>query len=294
MGNDNLIKSIVIENSSDYYRIGFGGEDKPRYIFKIKAKSNNHENKADDMEITPLELNIKRDPIERGNIMNYDDITLVWDYGFKKLLKVDPIQHPVLIIDTPLNAFLTQENITKILFDHFKVPKFVLKASPELILELMAKKTGIVIDIQQEKIDFSVIWDSQLLRSDFLSIDVNYKDLEQQLPTICERIYQQIKRIKLLCHGGVELRKICAQNIILTGIGALIPNIKERMTQILLEIDLKIGGKPLEFIITAPTDPNNAAWIGGSNFATNMVHEEDWITSEEYHRNGAQIIHRLS
>jgi actin-related protein len=293
MSNINLLKPIVIENGSESYRVGFGGENQPFMVFKIGDSSINKKTNSNITEISPSILKIKRDPMEQGQIINYDELILVWNFIFKEILKVDPSQHPVLLVDPPLNSFITQEKLIEIIFDHFKVPKFSLKSAPELIMNMMGNETGIVIDVQQEKIDFSVVWDYELIRSDFLQMNVGIINFDQQLPSICDRMYQQIKKIKLLCHGGVELRKICAQNIVLTGVGSHIPMIKERLTQLFMEIDLKNGGKPLEFIITSPKDPENAVWKGGSIFTTQKALQKNWITFEEFQDNGPQIVHRL-
>ena len=129
------------------------------------------------------------------------------------------------------------------------------------------RETGIIIDIDKDKTDFRVVWDGDFLAGDFHRIEIGSREFIKQIQPISQEIYTFIMKIKSLCHGGVELRKICAQNIILVGEGALIPETQLRLKEEIQAIELKNKEvQSLDVNISVPSDPLNAVWMGRSQF----------------------------
>ncbi len=160
---------IVIENGSANTRIGFAGELTPREIFPTVISRQSE-------ATTRLKY-----PVENGVIVNWDDITVLWHQIFYEFLKVEPSQHPVLLLVPPFNPRLNSEKIAEIMFEEFCVPALSLALGPLVALRALEKDTGLVIDIGLDKTDFVPILEGQMIPSDTQRYDAGGRAIQLSL-----------------------------------------------------------------------------------------------------------------
>ena len=116
---DEYAPALVIDIGSGMIKAGFAGDDAPRAVFP-----------------SPLKL-------EPGT-WDWDDFEKILDHTFYNELRVAPEEHPVLLTEVPMNPKSYRENMTKIMFDTFKVPSFSIEMDAVLSLT-SCWQTGVVL-----------------------------------------------------------------------------------------------------------------------------------------------------
>jgi actin-related protein len=90
-------------------------------------------------------LNLSR-PIERGVVINWDDMEKVWHHMFYNELRVLPEEHAVLLSEAPFNPKANRQLMTKIMFETFRAPAIFVCAQSVLSLYCSGRTTGCVVD----------------------------------------------------------------------------------------------------------------------------------------------------
>lgn len=104
---------IIIDNGTGYCKVGFNTEETPRSIFpscvgypKYKNEIISSEKKefyiGQDAEEKRAVLLLNY-PIEHGVINNWDDMEKIWGHVFTNELRIDPVEHNIMITEAPLN-----------------------------------------------------------------------------------------------------------------------------------------------------------------------------------------------
>lgn len=159
--SDNLPNTaIVIDNGSGMVKAGFAGDDAPCCVFPSiigTAKYKNTMNVDVDMDINKFyvgdEAQSKRGilrlryPIEHGIITNWDDMEHIWEYTFNNQLRVNPMDHKVMLTEAPQNPKRNREKMMEIMFEKFSVSASYVAVQGVLSLYASGRTTGIVLDI---------------------------------------------------------------------------------------------------------------------------------------------------
>ncbi|KAI3383656.1 hypothetical protein SNEBB_009244 [Seison nebaliae] len=159
MDGDKLIlnQPIVIDNGTGTLKAGFAGDDKPKYqelnyigypkYQRAMTTSVDKENFIGSKAETFRGLLRMNNPMDCGVVTNWDDMEKIWRYMFsKENLNVNPIEHPVLITETPWNPQRNAEKITEIFFETFTVPAMMSAMQAVLVLYASGKTSGVVLD----------------------------------------------------------------------------------------------------------------------------------------------------
>nr|QGN00866.1 ActL2 [Drosophila obscura] len=154
---------LVIDNGSGMCKVGFGGDDVPTAIFPSIVGRPRHMsamfgigvNKSyggtDDAYVGDEAQKSRgvlalRYPIERGIVVDWDEMEKIWHYTFHTALKVAPDEHPVLLTEPPLNQKASRETMTQIMFEKFDTPAMYLAVQAVLTLYSSGRITGMVVD----------------------------------------------------------------------------------------------------------------------------------------------------
>lgn len=125
-------KPVVIDNGTGFIKAGFAGDKLPRVVSPSVvgrpvygdrvAFSDNHKSVYVGEEAVlkrgaGLKLTF---PLEHGIVSNWDDLELLWKNCLENELRVDPMEHPILLTEAPLNPKRNREVRTNLLLHRLK------------------------------------------------------------------------------------------------------------------------------------------------------------------------------
>ena len=144
---------VIMEHDSSESKIGFAGEEEPRFVFPTlygRAKLSFPpplKEYYDPDEALQHETNIKIDrPIENGIIDDWVTMVRIWDFCFDTKLKIDRKLHPVLIIIHPNNPRKIRVKIAAIMFETFEIAALCIKDTSYLINHARESKSQVKIN----------------------------------------------------------------------------------------------------------------------------------------------------
>ncbi|EFC48597.1 hypothetical protein NAEGRDRAFT_60310 [Naegleria gruberi] len=151
----NPLPILVLDNGSGLSKAGFSGEDAPRSVFPtVIGRQLLNKKNVRCIDAFVGEEAIKRDlssvkkyPIERGIIKNFDDMEVIWNHTFCNELKVNSENCCVMLSEVCLNPKEKREKMTEILFETFNVSALYCLMQSVLSLYASGRVTGLVIDL---------------------------------------------------------------------------------------------------------------------------------------------------
>lgn len=149
--------AVVVDNGSATIKAGFAGQDAPGAVFPTIVGKPRHTGVMVGMGQTDAYVGEEAQskaailtltaPIERGVVVNWDDMEKVWHHAFYNALRVAPEEHAVLATEAPRSQSAARERITQIHFETFNVPAFYLATPALLALFASGRTTGVVVDL---------------------------------------------------------------------------------------------------------------------------------------------------
>ncbi|ELW64802.1 Actin-related protein M1 [Tupaia chinensis] len=85
-------------------------------------------------------------PMERGLIVSWGDMEIVWKHIYEENLKLAPSHSPVLITEPALNPLAKRQQTTEVFFEHLGVPAFYMSIQAVLALFAAGFTTGFVLN----------------------------------------------------------------------------------------------------------------------------------------------------
>jgi actin beta/gamma 1 len=149
---------IVMDIGTALSKIGFAGEDNPRFIIPT-IPTTPLMKKSGLIRPATVSDDIRRKPVvqtkfihgksilERGVIKNWVAMENFWRAVFYDKLRVDPTRHPILLADTPLNTADNKNKIAQIMFEKIGVKSLLIILQPSLSLYASNRTTGCIVDI---------------------------------------------------------------------------------------------------------------------------------------------------
>ena len=204
--SQNLNKQIIIDLGSSEIKAGFLGNPPeikrlPNIIGENLCKINpSIINKphyiSSECEQYYSDLSI-RNPIQRGNFLNEDDIPLIFEYIFSQLgLNPEQIkEHPLLITEPLNNKYSNSENISQILFEKMNIPAIIFAKQPLLSLISTGYSTGIVLESGSDITQSCVSYEGYLIENSCLRFDYGGKDVSNTLNILLKQRNSNINYI---------------------------------------------------------------------------------------------------
>uniref|UniRef100_A0A3B5ME72 Uncharacterized protein n=1 Tax=Xiphophorus couchianus TaxID=32473 RepID=A0A3B5ME72_9TELE len=150
------VAPVVIDNGSGFTKAGFSGEDAPCAVFPSVVGRPTHQGVAvaggqkdrfiGAEALSHRDLLTLKNPIERGVVVNWDDMEKIWHHTFYNELHVDPANHPVLLTEAPLNPKPNKEKTTQVMFEAFSCPAMYVAMQPVLSMYSSGRTTGTVME----------------------------------------------------------------------------------------------------------------------------------------------------
>ena len=184
-------RHIIIDNGTGYCKAGLTGQAGPSSVFpacvgypkyNVSMVGNDKQEflVGEDAEAKRgiLKLNY---PIEHGVIKNWDDMEKIWGHVFTNELRVDPVEHNVMLTEAPMNPKENREKMAQIMFETFNVPGLYIAIQAVLSLYSAGKFTGIVADSGDGVTHFVPIFDGYSLPHAVIRLDLAGRDLTEYM-----------------------------------------------------------------------------------------------------------------
>jgi actin-related protein len=147
---------IIIDIGESSCKVGFAGDEAPRAKFpslvgreKYAAVMVDARTKkvyvGEECEHMRGVLKINY-PMQRGNIMNWEDFFEILTHIFYTVLRIDPAKHPIIYIEHLLTPQETREYVARVLFQTYNVPALFMVPSSVLAMFSVGLTNGFVID----------------------------------------------------------------------------------------------------------------------------------------------------
>ena len=220
MEQQDELQGLVFDIGSGHTKCGFSGDDAPRVDlptclgqFKKMNVLQLGEYVGSDALSKRGILNISH-PIQRGSITNFDHLQKIFAHCFKNELRVDPMDHPLLIADSPVNTVEGREKIMEILFESFGVPALYFSVQGVMAMQSSGIVSGTVLDSGKELTYALPIYEGKPIRNALQTIPFGGGDLTRSLYSLLlESGYQSYTAAEREIAGDAK-RKVCyvAQN----------------------------------------------------------------------------------
>ncbi|MBD3194873.1 MAG: zinc-ribbon domain-containing protein [Candidatus Lokiarchaeota archaeon] len=148
---------IIIDLGSAYVKVGFAGESEPRYIFPCITGTEKYTSVMVDVDARNVYvgedamrmrgvLKVSH-PIQRGNIMDWDEFYQILNHIFYNLLRIESFEnYPILYVEAPFVSNEIKEFVARVLYETHQVKSIIMVPSPILSCFSVGLTTGLIIE----------------------------------------------------------------------------------------------------------------------------------------------------
>ncbi|XP_016776968.1 actin, aortic smooth muscle [Pan paniscus] len=140
----------------------------------------------------------------------------IWHHSFYQVLHIAPEQHPMLVMEPPLNPTPSKEKVTQVLFETFNIPVLYLANQGVLSLYASGQTSGMTVESGEGMTHFVPIADGCPLHQSTFQVDIVGQDLTSYL---------------------LQLLKDNVQLLVGTGDREYIQDMKEKCCYVALDFD---------------------------------------------------------
>ena len=187
---------IVIDNGSGLLKAGFADDDAPKYVFPTIIGTPREPGilvgmDQKDCYIGQEALDKKgvldlKEPIQQGIIQDIDEMEKIWLHLMNNDLRISPDSHKFFLTEPPQNPKENREELTKLFFEEFNVPKLYLGTQAVLSLFASGKTTGTVVDCGDGISHTVPIYEGYAIPHAISKINLAGRDLNQYLMTLLQ------------------------------------------------------------------------------------------------------------
>ncbi|MFX0092632.1 MAG: actin, cytoplasmic 2 [Candidatus Hodarchaeota archaeon] len=187
---------LIIDNGSDTTKCGYAGDNHPRSIFPTLVGYGRGRSIMGDVNLPPdyvpeyyigeeamsLRGILRFDfPVESGLVTEWRSMEKIWFYIFYNDLRVNPVDHPVLLTEPPLNPALNRERMAEFFFETLNVPAMAVLSSASLALQFLEKTTGLIVDMGGDATHIVPIYDNSVISHAISRIGIAGQDITKYL-----------------------------------------------------------------------------------------------------------------
>ncbi|XP_037653034.1 actin-like protein 7A [Choloepus didactylus] len=152
-----VTKAVVVDLGTGYCKCGFAGLSKPThkisstvgkpYMETAKTGDNRKETFV-GQELLDPDIRLKLiNPLRHGIIVDWDSVQDIWEYLFRKEMKIAPEDHAVLVSDPPLSPHTNREKYAEMLFESFNTPAMHIAYQSRLSMYSYGRTSGLVVEV---------------------------------------------------------------------------------------------------------------------------------------------------
>ena len=147
--------AVVVDNGA-MCKAGFAGDGAPQAIFRsiigrpkfpslMLGLEREDAYIGDDAEYSRGVLLLSY-PVQRGIVVDWDDMEKIWHHAFYNELFIDPQEHPILLTEAPLNPKANRERMAQIIFERFNFPAMYVRVQAVLAMFAAGRSIACVLD----------------------------------------------------------------------------------------------------------------------------------------------------
>lgn len=138
--NIKKMEALVLDNGGYYCRIGRSGEDTPGTKFRSVVSIDDHQVAV----VGKDDANNCMSPIERGLIVDWERMELVWKHGLKAI-NCNPKNYAICLSETLFNPRMNREMMMQVLFESLQFPH--AQVAVEGVLNVYASGRGTALSV---------------------------------------------------------------------------------------------------------------------------------------------------
>eukprot|EP00339_Tiarina_fusa_P013742 CAMPEP_0117027354 /NCGR_PEP_ID=MMETSP0472-20121206/20002_1 /TAXON_ID=693140 ORGANISM="Tiarina fusus, Strain LIS" /NCGR_SAMPLE_ID=MMETSP0472 /ASSEMBLY_ACC=CAM_ASM_000603 /LENGTH=431 /DNA_ID=CAMNT_0004734575 /DNA_START=49 /DNA_END=1341 /DNA_ORIENTATION=- len=216
LGGDE-VGAIVIDCGSSFTKVGYAGDDQPKSSFpsavgiadETEQKMGEKLSTGDDMDIDNAptqsakrkffvgteQLSFRRDnleinlPLEDGLVKDWDLVESLWSFGMTNRLRINPKEHPILMVEPSYNTRQNREKMTELIFEKYEAPALFVAKDAVLSCFASGRASGLVLDSGGGKTTAVPVYDGYALQQSIVRSHIAGNRLDLELKTQLERKY---------------------------------------------------------------------------------------------------------
>ncbi|KAA8491201.1 actin [Porphyridium purpureum] len=194
-----MSKSIaVLDPGSTRFKCGLSGEAVPKATFasviamradadatnasaaglkKVNKDMHKAEFVGEEVLTQKQALNPVHYPIQRGEVKDWEHMELLYYQALHNELKIDPSQHAVFVVGSPLSTTRDREHIAQIMFESFAVPRLRILDHAACCIVAAGKASGMVIEMGGSGTTVSPVYEGVTMRLNVQRANVGGADI---------------------------------------------------------------------------------------------------------------------
>lgn len=187
--------AVVLDLGTDSIKAGLSSSKCPQYILpNVSAKVSESKSKVlccDRAISSNLDLNLTY-PLQKANVMNWEDQCRIIDYIFNSKLRISPNEYKLMITESPLVSRKQRKKLIEIFFEQYSIPSLYIL--PESLSALCGAdlSSGTIIEIGQYSTRVVSIVDHKIVPKSCAHVKVGAADITYRLTKLL-----QLRKLKL-------------------------------------------------------------------------------------------------
>lgn len=195
--NNNVVKYIstplIFDNGNLNTRIGLADKETPYFTFPTivgnsHSEMNNNKFIGSDAINNKAELLNFVSPLNRGVIINWDEMEAIWDYSFNLLNSANLDDCRCVLTELVDNPSQNRMKTCEYFMEKFLVSKFLLINQSVLSMYNSAKTSGVLVDSGHSSSYIVPIYEGYTLRSNMNKLKLSGMDIHEYLTTLLNQI----------------------------------------------------------------------------------------------------------